>query len=148
MSDRQAISVTLEAAELGFANGSPDLLRQGPLSYDPRVDELVMTVGPTAILRIRPGRGFGRIVAGLMAQAETQAEERDAAMSQACPDCGAPVIEVTVGLLVRVVLNARPDPTGIYLMTRPGRARVLRPLETPMGVTYAAHHCVTGGTRE
>lgn len=148
MSDRQVITVTLEATELGFANGGAALLRQGPVSYDPRLDELAMTIGPTAVLRVHPGRGFGRIVAGLMAQAEAQAEEQDAAMTQTCPNCGAPIIEVTVGLVSKVVLDARPDPTGIYLMTRPGRARVLRPMETPMGVMYAGHVCAKGGKRE
>jgi hypothetical protein len=123
-------------------------VQHGAVAFDPQADELVLTIGPASVLRLRPARAFAEALSAVMMRAAE--EGTGLPLAQPCPACGAETISVLVGVATDPTqLEAKPAPSGVYLLTRPGRARTLRPMEHPVGQTYRRHRCsalaVTGG---
>ena len=148
MAEPRQIEVRLEANEAQLTlPGSEAMVWHGALAFDPRKDELVLRISPSAALRVRPARAFAEALSAVMMRSAELAEEGSATSAE-CPACGGATIAVIVGVATHAtLLDARPSASGIYLLTRPGRARTLRPMENPVGLTYRRHVCLApGGT--
>jgi hypothetical protein len=113
----------------------------GTLSYHPATDELTIRAGDGAWLRLAPGGRFARELAHLMTVREQNAEELATLPSvQPCPVCRELIRVVAVGD-GEIVLDARPNERGIYLLVNDDEARVLAPMEEPAGPVYRSHSC-------
>jgi hypothetical protein len=149
MAEPRQIEVTLEANEaLAVAPGASALVQHGAVGFDPQKDELVLRISPASYLRLRPARAFAEALSAVMMRAAEEGSSLPPAV--ACPGCGEETLSVIVGVASHeTLLDAKPSPSGIYLLTRPGRARALRPLENPVGLIYRRHRCsalaVNGG---
>jgi hypothetical protein len=149
MAEPRQIEVRLDANEaLATVAGKAAMVQHGAVAFDPHADELVLTISPASVLRLRPARAFAEALQAVMMRAAETGSGAPA--SGPCPDCGAETISVIVGVASHAtLLDAQPSPSGVYLLTRPGRARSLRALENPVGLTYRRHRCsalaATGG---
>ena len=119
---------------------SPALVRHGATAYDITSDELVVDIG-ASVLRIRPGRELAESLTVLMVRVAEKGEIARLEGTMDCPACGALVRDCKIGPKGSVLLDAEPDETSVYVITRPGRARSLRPFEQPVGGTYRKHRC-------
>lgn len=109
--------------------------------YEPLTDRLVIETAPGCITTITPGRKFAEALArGFTALPATPPHRR---AIRSCSQCGAQVIEAipSDGTRAGVALDAEPNPNGVWLLHGDRHARLLRPMETPPGPTYAAHTC-------
>lgn len=141
MDATKQIEVTLEVAQgVVVVTGRGALVEHGALAYDRRRDELLVTISPASVLRLKPGRAFAEALAGLMTKASDEGDAPEGA--EVCAACGQPLFVVTVGVANKEVrLDAEPSANGVYVLTRPGKARMLRPMEHPLGATYQRHRC-------
>lgn len=107
--------------------------------YQRRQDRLVIEMGPGLELTIAPGQRFAqRLAAGFTAIPDPiPPTEQDST----CPSCGAEVLFVQDPEGQDRVLDAQPDPNGIWLKAAEGRVRVIQPLEQPAAPTYRSHSC-------
>jgi hypothetical protein len=141
MAEPRQIEVRLDANEaLAVVAGKSGMVQHGAVAYDPQTDELVLTISPASVLRLRPARAFAEALSGVMMQAAEAGSGLPPVLP--CPACGEETISALVGVATHAtLLDAKPSPSGVYLLTRPGRARTLRPMEHPIGLTYRRHRC-------
>ncbi len=115
----------------------------GTISYHPGTDELTIRAGDGAWLRLAPGGRFARELAHLMTVREQSAEELAMLPSvQPCPVCRELIrVAAVASLDQEVMLDARPNERGVYVLVKDDEARVLAPMEEPAGPVYRSHSC-------
>jgi hypothetical protein len=124
-----------------------DIAQGDGMIYNRRLDTLKVQCAPGVVLRITPGRRFAGNLHQLMGTVEAEAEREASAVPEdaaRCENCGLLVRQVEIGGKT-ILLDTAPDENGIYLIRKPGQARMIDAFESPSGPTFHAHSCTTRG---
>lgn len=125
----------------------PGAIRRGALAYRAHLDEWTIVLGPTLVLRIGAGRDFAEAVIEILAQAREEVTRVDPTAMAVCPACGAPTLAMQRPGGGVIALEPAASVGGIYVVERPGEARLIKPHERPTGRLFDAHRCRAGGKR-